>query len=370
MQIQTVKLGEIILDQNNPRFGEEVYQLSETELIAKLLRKRESKELISSMKLGLVWNPFIVVQEMDEDEQLKYDAKYKVVEGNTRIAILKSHHMSEVDENFELPVQIIKEEDFVSKEDFQNLIAKIQGRTHVMGVKKWDEDAQAKHIYKMALGYKQTTNLAIDKIYKRIAEELALDFSKVRDMVVRYKFYAYINEITDELEKEDWGFLESLDKTKKTREYFGLIDKDLKFEWEYDEVDFLINPYDNAEMKKELLMDFPKLVKKAKSEDVNTKTFRDTISKLINNDDIDLEAAKVKISDIANNISTFNSLIQELNGNEQPSKVKDEWSKKLDRIVSELSNFPVVADWTGEVKDKVSEINKKAGKILEFIDND
>ena len=208
MFIEEIKLGEIALDSFNPRFGENAVLLSQNELINKLIKPKESKELLSSMKLGLVWNPYIVVRELDtvkDQELLENGYKYKSVEGNTRIAILKSNQINSVDLDTLLPVQVLREKDFKNKAELESYVAKIQGRTHVMGVKEWDEVPQAKHIYQMAMSYYVSTGLTFDKIYKQIAQELALEFSKVRDMVTRYKIFSQIAEVTDELLEGEWG---------------------------------------------------------------------------------------------------------------------------------------------------------------------
>jgi hypothetical protein len=371
MAIENIKLGEIVLDSFNPRFGENGVLLSQNELIKKLLRPKESKELISSMKLGLVWNPYIVVREIDEledREALSNGYKYKAVEGNTRIAILKSNHIDSVTLDTLIPVQVIRENEFKDKAEFESVVAKIQGRTHVMGVKKWDEVAQAKHIYNMAIKYHATTSLSFDKIYKQIAQELALEFSKVRDMIMRYKIFSHFAEITDELSEEEWGYIEAIDRTKKIREFFGLVETDLKFEWEFDEGEFLVNPYIESDMKKEFLINFPKLIKLIKN-DVNTKVFRDTINKLISSKNNDFESVKLVIDEVITDEKTWSTLVQEANGDEPIEKVKDEWKKKLSRIKTDFNSLPVAADWIGEYRSDIEDIRDRVQRILKMLDS-
>lgn len=371
MSIEEIKLGEIALDSFNPRFGENAVLLSQNELINKLIKPKESKELLSSMKLGLVWNPYIVVRELDtvkDQELLENGYKYKSVEGNTRTAILKSNQINSVDLDTLLPVQVLREKDFKNKAELESYVAKIQGRTHVMGVKEWDEVPQAKHIYQMAMSYYVSTGLTFDKIYKQIAQELALEFSKVRDMVTRYKIFSQIAEVTDELLEGEWGYLEAIDRTKKIREFFGLVESDLKFEWEFDEDDFIVNPYEDNVMKREFLIDFPKLIKLIKN-DVNTKVFRDTITKLIVSKNNEFELVKLAIDEVINDEKTWSTLVQEVNGEEPVEKIKDEWKKKLSRIKNEFNTLPVAADWIGECRTDIEDIRDKVQRILKMLDS-
>ncbi|MCZ2259859.1 hypothetical protein [Sporosarcina sp. G11-34] len=371
MVIEDVKLGMIALDSFNPRFGENAVLLSQNELISKLLKSKESKELISSMKLGLLWNPYIVIRELDmlkDQVDLADGYKYKCVEGNTRIAILKSNHINSVDLNTFIPVQVLREKDFEGKAELESYVVKIQGRTHVMGVKEWDEVPQARHIYRMAMGYYVLTGSTLENIYKKIAQELALDFSKVRDMVTRYKIFSHIAEITDELSEGEWGYLEAVDRTKKIREFFGMVESDLKFEWEFDEKDFLVSPYEEHDMKKEFLINFPKLIKLIKN-DVNTKVFRDTITKLIASKNNEFELVKLAIDEVINDEKTWSTLVQEANGDEPVEKIKDEWKKKLGRMKNELNTLPVAADWIGECRTDIKDIRDKVQRIIKMLDS-
>ena len=74
---------EILLDRVNPRYFHGLPKSQEA-IIEFVMRQKGTKELANSMQLKLQWINKIVVIKLD-------DGKYQVVEGNTRLTILKQY---------------------------------------------------------------------------------------------------------------------------------------------------------------------------------------------------------------------------------------------------------------------------------------
>jgi hypothetical protein len=269
------KIGEIFLDPYNPRYLNQE-STNQVAILQKIFKTRDAKELLASMSLNVKWvNKIVVISSSDYSEKQKEipdigNSKYLVVEGNNRLACLKSGKISGYDSDTEIPVILAVREPAESDADFQAQLRITQGIANVMVVKEWSVIAKARHLYLM---YKDIVSRNADRhlkpldIYRKISQELSINVSEVRESVIRYEFYKTIEEISDSIPEEHWGYLEAFDRTKEIRERFGMsVDTNL-FDLDSDQEGLV----------EEILKDIPSLIKKASGEGINSKQFRDII---------------------------------------------------------------------------------------------
>ncbi len=139
----TVKLGQVYLDPNNPRFGEGRAK-SESRITEPAVQKRAMErlekdvgidDLIPSIKTnGFLPVDTVVVREFEA-------GKFVVVEGNRRICALKRLTSDVEAGDIELPETITKSlaefEVLVYKGNDPDISWRIQGLRHILGIRSW-----------------------------------------------------------------------------------------------------------------------------------------------------------------------------------------------------------------------------------------
>ena len=302
---EQVKISEILLDPYNPRFFTQS-DLNQDDLARKILSSRLAKELLSSMKRGIKWVNLIVVKPIENfsPEQKRNikdigEAKYIVVEGNTRLACLKKGEINSVDDDYIIPVIITQKEDTESFKTYESEIRILQGIANVMVVKEWESIVKARHLFQMFNDKELGNYSKVQEIYKEIADELGMNNREVRENVIRYTLYNEISKQTDTLSEGRWGYLEAFDQNGKVRSFIGMDDQTNKFIWDSDDYNEL------EDQRLEFFIEIPNIITSAINDGLNTKEFRDIIKKII--------------EDNEDNFSNFFDRIKEITDSSEPS---------------------------------------------------
>ncbi len=353
-----IALKDIMIDPFNPRFTSSK-TFDQQQLITTMLNTSKSKELLNSMREDIKWVNRIVVQLIDNHEksiELKKDNltyKYVVVEGNTRIACLKSMKIEGFTEETQIPVLIASKDEEEQEVDYHKEIRITQGIANVTVVKEWSPVAKAKHLNSLFGDY--IKNLRAQEVYKKIAAELGLNIKEVRDSIIRFKIFNKIEQISEPIPDENWGYLEAFDKNSNIRNLIGLNPDDLSFSENEDEY------------YEEILMEIPSLIKQALNHGLNTKEFRDII-----NDN----AKKIKTSEELNHFvrdiidtNTSTTLIS-LKNNLKATSDKEQWDMDLKSILDKISTYPSLADWSKDHIDKLKLIKSRTSKLITIIENE
>lgn len=196
------------------------------------------------------------------------------------------------------------------------------------------------------------------EIYKRIAEELGIGTAEVRQSIIRFEFYSKINSISDKIPEDHWGYLEAFDRNKNIRTKFGMSAESNTINLNDEESDDYIE---------EILKDIPCLIKKAASEGINTKQFRDIINNEISeiNSPDDLSDFIQSIIDTDSDYNFKNKLIQ----NNQLTE-KEKWAKQFVEIKKQIEVFPNMSSWAPEYKDDLESLKSLIGKHLKILSDD
>lgn len=346
-----VSLKELMIDNYNPRFTKQK-NVSQKDLINEMLSSKSSKELLRSLQEDIKWVNRIVIQDIDKHEHydnLNKDEnhKYIVVEGNTRLACLKSGAIVGFDEETCIPVLLAEMEKEEILDEFRKQIRITQGIANVTVVKEWSPISKAKHLLSLYNDVKTKNKPA--EIYKQISNELGIGIKEVRESVVRFMIYEKISNISEPIPEDNWGYLEAFDKNSKIRSLIGL---------DLENNDFV---NDDDEYYVEIFENIPELIKQALRSGLNTKQFRDIIFEIAKESE-NSEAFSNTINEI---ISEEISLLSKAKKNELSDK--DQWSKKLDDILKDISAFPNMADWAVELLDKLNNIESKLSKQIKNV---
>ena len=350
-----IELNKIIIDPYNPRFVNEK-KVSQETMIGEMLQSSQSKELLKSMQQDIKWVNRIVIQKTDThqfSEKLKkinQEYEYVVVEGNTRVACLKSGNIKGYDDLTIIPVLLAQKEEGELDEEFWKQVRITQGIANVTTVKEWSQVAKAKHLN--ALYNDSINGQRSHDVYKQISNELGIGLKEVRESIIRFKIYSKIAELSDPISDDNWGYLEAFDKNISIREKIGINKETNEFQ-DNDEEYF-----------EEILIQIPKLITQALHQGLNTKDFRDII---------------IDISKDINSSEDFNSLIEEildqnsgkllvnLSKNGKIVSDKEQWELELDQIFDKISSFPNAQNWAIDLKEKLENINSKITKHIESI---
>jgi hypothetical protein len=352
-----ILLGEIMIDPYNPRFTEEGKITNQDTLKSELLKSGASKELLNSMKADIKWVNRIVVQKVETHQEstnlnkIKGNFKYIAVEGNTRLACLKSGSIEDFNENTPIPVLLAEKEINESIEDFKKQIRITQGIANVTVVKEWSQVAKAKHLSSL-FNDSISGNKAQD-VYKQISTELGLSIREVRELIIRYKIFFKIAEISDPIDDDNWGFLEAFDKNVTIRKLIGLNENN----------DFVTQ---DDEYYDEIISQIPNLIKHALNQGIHTKPFRDIILDISRNHKTseDFNTIIREILDSESNISLVS-----LKNNIQNKSDKEQWEDDLKNILVKISTFPNASDWARDLKDNLMSIQEKINKHISVIDS-
>lgn len=375
-----VKLNEIMIDTNNPRFINKIGKTQE-EIIAYLQKGEKARELLLSMLTKITWvNKVVIVpiKELSPEEIAMYkldnpnfekDYKYIVVEGNTRISCLHNKLLRERFDNGELipVITTVRSKD----EDYKKFLQerkRLQSIANVMVVKEWTEVPKAKQMYS---SYKLSQEIYPEKTEKQILKELSdalgMKTSVVKTFVYRYAFYKELIENCDGIEEKDFKFLEGLHQNLSIQNKFGLNNKKMQFEWElYDKEE---EDNEEIEMKQQLLYMFPKVIEIAKDEKINSKLLRDILRRYQN---IELEELYQKFNDIceySRSDEYSNDGFSKFIPNEDSSEKEERKIKtNINSALKTLKNFPVNEDYSVEFIDDIKKIKELAERIINFMD--
>lgn len=357
------KIDEIYLDPYNPRFVNQMNEDQEA-VLEKILKSKASTELMNSMKVDIKWVNKIVVISKDNFSTQQNSIKgitgcnYLVVEGNNRLACLKSGNISGVDSQTEIPVLLAKKSPNETQSEFEAQLRVTQGIANVMVVKEWSVISKSRHLFGMYNDFKrrdEQDSKTTHEYYKKIADELGIGTSEVRQSVIRYDFYKRINSVADYIPDDHWGYLEAFDRTKEIRAKFGMSADTNSFNEDEEVEDYM----------EEIYKDIPVVIKKAAHEGINTKQFRDVMGILLN-DIRETEELYEFIRNIVSKESDF-SFRQEMDQNKQITD-KEKWEKDLQNIKEKLGLFPSFATWSAEFKKELVDIKNKIEKLINSIE--
>jgi hypothetical protein len=362
-----VNIGDIYLDPYNPRFTEQE-NITQEQILEKILNTKAAKELLNSLKVNIKWVNKIVVIKKEHFSELQSNiinidqVEYLVVEGNNRLACLKSGSITDINENYEIPVILAEKEESETEKDFITQLRITQGIANVMVVKEWSVLSKARHLHNMYNDIKlrnENKDKTPHEIYKKISAELGIGTAEVRQSIIRYEFFSTINLISDKMPEGYWGYLEAFDRTVQIRKKFGMNDDTniLDINGESDESDYI----------KEVLQEIPSVIKKANEEGINTKQFRDIISNEMEN----LNAADEILTffnTITENESEYrfkNELVKNNELNEE-----EKWKNKFNDIYKKLELFPSTADWAKNYKNDINKIINLLNKNINILELD
>lgn len=349
-----VCISKIALDPINPRNPNGVPK-TQSEIIQSTLSRKDAKELLRSMQECIRWVNKIVVITVEEHKTIhpnlnNYDysgAKYVVVEGNTRLACLKSGKISGISDDKEIPVLEASRSVNESDDLFRESILITQGIANVMVVKEWAPHAKAKHIYDMFLLKKSFGTPRVDAV-KIISGELGISQNEVRNSIKRYAIYDKVVEEAEMLKDDHWGYLEAFDINQDTRDFIGLNDE---LEWE-------------DEKSSEVIPLIPELIKTATAQGFSTKKFRDIFRKFIQQSCSDDEVHEDIVSTLREVVDVdedrgFHNLID----TEERNDIEEEWDIYLTNIEAHLKTFPALADWAINKVTLLERLSKQIEKL-------
>lgn len=375
-----IQINDILLDPQNPRFGDDVGYKPQNQIIRKIFETKAAKELLNSMKQNIKWISNIVVREIaslpnDIKLSLKDEncsAHYIVIEGNNRLACLKTGKIEDYNDETKIPVLRAEREENESVESFNSEIRITQGISNVMVVKEWSKKSKAKHLYELCKSKMKTKNLIFSAVVREISLELGMSTTEVRQSILRYTFFNEIKEIGDTLPDKYWGYLEGVDKNKDLRSFFGLVENKLAFEWLIDE-EALVETYPESDLKKELLSNIPSVIQSAANDNLNTKEFRDTLSYIINKNDQNLEDVSAELETLTDDNTKeeertikWTTKLENMNEDKGESQ-EDQWRNKLTEIQKTLTTIPLTSDWIFNIESELRKIGKTVNDGLKML---
>ncbi|MBZ4042412.1 magnesium transporter CorA family protein [Flavobacterium hibisci] len=348
-----VALSAIMIDQFNPRFVK-AKNITQSQLVKEMLESKSSKELLRSLQEDIKWVNRIVIQKIETHEYsdiLKNEGsfEYVAIEGNTRLACLKSGAVKDYTKDTVIPVLIAEQEENESIEDFRKQVRITQGIANVTVVKEWSPISKAKHLLALYNDIKDISRPT--EIYKQISNELGIGVKEVRESIVRYLIFNKISEVSEPIPEENWGYLEAFDKNSKIRSIIGLDPETNEF-IENDEEYYI-----------EILEDIPALIKQALRNSLNTKQFRDIIFEIVKETSSSEEFNEIK-NEILNDEITLMSKMKKTDISD-----KEQWNKILDDILKQISSFPNMADWATDLVTKLNSIEEKTSKQIKSINS-
>ncbi|BCZ46846.1 hypothetical protein psyc5s11_29130 [Clostridium gelidum] len=374
-----ILVKEIMLDKNNPRFGGGV-NCTQEEIKDRLIHAPKVRELLVGMRAGLVWSNKISVMlisdlsknELDIIGEIPLDKKYIVVDGNTRLAcILENSMKGSYDINKPIPVNLLVKAKGESDIEFLLKRKRIQGINNIMIVTDWHEIPKSKHLYDTYMITKKIEhNKSENQIFKKIGEDIGISLARTKSAVFRYVFYKELVENVQELDRNDYKYLEVFEVSYGIRALFGYSTDKGKFIWDMDNDKLSEEEEETIEKRKELLYAFPKIIEIAINENISSKTLRDIICEYKNKDFEDLLQKFKDIQDYrdafgyaANGIRS----ILESDVNQEEEELKH-LKQKVDAAIKTLRQFPINEKYAVIFKNKLIEINKSSEKLLKYLE--
>ena len=357
-----IKISEIALDPLNPRDNTFAIK-NQTEILNSTMKKQEAKELLRSMIECIRWINKIVVVTYNDYKKLHpeielSDYTYIVVEGNTRLSCLKSGKIPNMNSDTEIPVLLTERGKNESIEEFRESILITQGIANVTEVKPWSDISKAKHIYDMYVlkikNLKEPKNNQNNQlVIKSISEQLGLSQEDIKKNIRRYTIYSKIEEVSEQIPDDKWGFLEALEINSDTRDFIGLS---ATYDWDEEKAETALSI-------------MPELFKNESKFDPNSKHFRDNFRTYID----ECKSKNVEHQDI---VDSFNEIINSkeersftefITQKEVKEDNKSKWEKFLEDSESKLKSYPINEDWAVEQISLLESLNKKISKLVNQI---
>ena len=360
-----VKISEIMIDPFNPRYVDGNYD-SQKNIINKILSKKEAYELLLSMQTKVRWVNRIVLREIEslsiEKKSKICDSdgyKYIIVEGNTRLACLKSGQIDGYNNDTKIPVVITVRDKEEKQENFELEIMFIQAMANIMIVKDWEEIPKAKRIYDIFTIKKELQpNKKIREIIIDISESTGIPEKEVTKLINRYSIFNELKKQHCALDEKYWGFLEAFERSADSKEFIGMIPKTIEFEWNCEEKKYIF-----ADEKLEIFRNIPEIIKKAANQDPNSKNFRDAFGNILK-DEKDFYNRKEIIDKLMDERYYWKDFLKR---NSEKNNTKEECRKKLKQAYKDIDTFPINSDWAYEFKDDLQKINNKIVKHLNIL---
>lgn len=346
-----IKLDEIMIDPNNPRFPEGHKNKDQNDIIELALNDKSAKELLNSLNTCVRWvNKIVVMKTVDYSKTHKDLNKFKyiAVEGNTRLACLKSGNVSNYNKSSKIPILIAEKEVNESVDQYQDAILITQGIANVMVVKEWDQIAKAKHIYNL-FESKNKLGENLNAIISQISTELGMKKPECKKHIQRYTIFKKIDDEDRTLDKSEWGYLEAFDVNPATRNFIGLSED---MTWDEEKSDEVI-PF------------IGDLILKATKEVGHTKKFRDYVKKLIE-DTSDREDVINKFQSFVDEHSEENLInaIDEIS----PESSEEDWKKKIKSVSNVISDFPANKDWANSLQPQLKKLEENIKTLTKMIE--
>jgi len=232
-----IKIENIFLDANNPRFSEireseeiliEDSRIPEESVQNECLRKLREHFDVDTLKKSIVENGFLPTDRIVVRELHGIKGKYVVAEGNRRLAAIKLI-FEEYKRGLPVPPKLIKNLEeieclvYTGKE--KEIAWIIQGIRHLSGIKTWPAYSQAVFIQKLVDKYKvekrelaKKTGMKTGEVTKRLRAIRAFQQAKEDE------------EYGELITPKDYSMFEEILNKSKLREWLGWNDKELKFE--------------------------------------------------------------------------------------------------------------------------------------------
>lgn len=192
METKTVKLDNLYFDPDNLRYdfdfdfvkvSNERIKNKSNQLRAYKALKNDINELIKSIiSNDFIYNEMIIVKKIDDDN-------YKVIEGNRRLAALKTidddYHSDDLKQNLKSIVENGLRVNEASEIEYDEDI--LMAMRHVTGVKTWGGFSKAKLVVKL----KDDKEMDFEEITSRLG-------GRVSDIKKRYFSYKLLNRMVSE----------------------------------------------------------------------------------------------------------------------------------------------------------------------------
>lgn len=301
------EIGNLFLDPNNPRFWSEKpqkqvldHKIPDENVQARAFANIERhgiKELSESMlRNGFLTLDRIVVREIDG-----HQGKYVVVEGNRRLAALKTLRSNIEDETVaeenvsEEQLQLILQdtntiEVLEYKGDSQGDISWIlQGIRHISGIKQWEPAQRAKLVSDQIDQY--------DMGFKEAGQQFGLSSKAVGRLYRTYKALEQMRSDEDfqsKAENQYFTLFEESIKSKDVRKWLGWDENHLKFKDEdnlHQFYSWIVPDEDNEEKRR---IHDPRQIKKL---GVLISSKRENLLSLIDQHSLTIDSAYDRVTD-------------------------------------------------------------------------
>jgi len=241
LQEEKVKLEDLYLDPNNPRYSDitkKLFSVPIEKVMHESVQKKAYERIlddrfqVNQLKESILNIGFLPIDRLVVMPIKGAQGKYLVTEGNRRLAAIKS--LIEDQENGEidipewvhktlmkLPVLIMNEDDPKRREYLARVF---QGVRHLSGIREWGPIQQAQIVVMM---------LEDGRSLQEISETLGI--SKRRSNLLRRVYYAMKQmqedpEYADYYKPKFFSYFDDLLKIPKVREWMGWNDENNKFE--------------------------------------------------------------------------------------------------------------------------------------------